>query len=146
MRTVAVGAAALLLTAIAACGDREPGTRDDAPEAVTIPAGETVQETGATPEAPRTYAFEDRQDFSQSVRDRLADLDRQTEELASQSKSTGGSVSDRALAGIRTARRAVDRGLARVDNATAENWEEVRRGVDQSVESLAEAVERAYPK
>lgn len=146
MRTLAMGAAALLLAAIAACGDREQGARDDAMDAVSTPPGETVQETGGTPEVPRTYSFEDRQDFSQSVRDRLADLDRQTEELSSQAKSVGGSVSDRALASIRTARRAVDRALARVDNATAQNWEEVRRGVDQSVENLTEAVERAHPK
>jgi hypothetical protein len=104
------------------------------------------QETGDAVEAPRSYGFEDRQDFAQSVRQRLADLDRQTEELTNQAKSTGGSVSDRALANIRSARRAAVRNLGRIDAATADNWEQVRGRVDQAVESLAAAVEGAYPK
>jgi len=80
------------------------------------------------------------------VRDQLADLDRQIEELAGQAKSAGGGVSDRALANIRASRQSVDRSLGRVANATAENWEEIRGGVDEAVENLTEAVERAFPK
>lgn len=146
MRTVALGAVALLLAATWGCGDRERAGRDDGMDAVSTPAGDAMQETGGGVGAPRTYGFEDRRDFAQTARDRLADLDRQIEELSNQAKSEGGSVSDRALANARTARRTVERELARVDNATAENWEEVRSGVDRSLEDLAEAVERAYPK
>jgi hypothetical protein len=40
----------------------------------------------------------------------------------------------------------VDRNLARVDNATAASWEDVKGTVNGSVENLAEAVEAALPK
>jgi hypothetical protein len=146
MRKVALSATALLLTASVGCGD---GNRADLGSTVDTAAVQNIaplQETGDAVETPRSFGFEDRQEFAQSVRRQLADLDRQAEELASQAKSAGGSVSDRALANIRSARRAAERNLGRIDAATADNWEEIRRGVDQAVEGLAAAVERAYPK
>jgi hypothetical protein len=73
-------------------------------------------------------------------------VDQQINELSDQAKSKGGAVSDRALASIRTARKAVDRSLSRVDAATAANWEQVRRGITQGVERLSESIEAAQPK
>lgn len=146
MRTVALAATALLLAVTSGCGDRERGQLGSAVDSAVTPATEPVQETGGAAEGPRTFGFEQRQEFAQSVRAQLADLDRQIEELAAQAKSTGGSVSDRALANIRASRRELDRNLGRVDNATADNWEAIRGAVDQGVENLTEAVERAYPK
>ncbi|MBA2457708.1 MAG: hypothetical protein H0V43_01985 [Gemmatimonadales bacterium] len=145
MRMVAIAAAALLLAASAGCGDREPEL-GGAADTAGAPASAPLPETGGTTEGPRAFIYEQRQDFTQTVRDQLADLDRQIEELASQAKSAGGGVSDRALANIRASRQSVDRSLDRVGNATAENWEEIRGGVDEAVEYLTEAVERAYPK
>jgi hypothetical protein len=55
-------------------------------------------------------------------------------------------VSDRALARIRESRRVVDRNLSRIDNATADTWEDVKGRVNRSVEDLAEGVEAAMPK
>jgi gas vesicle protein len=145
MRTVALAATALLLAATSGCGDRERENLGTMDTVTALPPG-TVQETGGNLDVPRSYGFEERQDFANSIRGQLADFDRQIEELASQAKSEGGSVSDRALANIRASRRAVEKNLGRVETATAENWEEIRRGVDGAVEHLAEAVERAYPK
>ncbi len=144
MRKVAI-AAALLLAASAGCGDREPEV-GSAADTAGSPATPPLQETGGTTDGPRAFTYDQRQDFTRSVGDQLAGLDRQIDELASQAKSTGGSVSDRALANIRASRQSVDRSLDRVDNATAENWEEIQRGVGEAVEDLTEAVERAYPK
>jgi hypothetical protein len=146
MRKVALGATALLLAATLGCGDSERTDLVNAADTAAVQPTEPPQETGGAIEGPRTFNFEDRQEFAQSVRRQLADLDRQTEELATQAKSNGGSVSDRALANIRSARRAAERNLGRIDAATADSWEKTRRGVDQAMESLAEAVERAYPK
>lgn len=143
MRTVALAAMVLLLAATTGCGDRERenlGTMD------TVTPLPREAETGGNLDVPRTFGFEERQDFANSIRGQLADFDRQIEELASQAKSEGGSVSDRALANIRASRRAVEQNLERVGTATADNWEEIRRGVEGAVEQLAESVERAYPK
>jgi hypothetical protein len=40
----------------------------------------------------------------------------------------------------------VDRNLKRVDAATAANWEQVKKTVNQSVERLNESIEEAQPK
>jgi small-conductance mechanosensitive channel len=99
-----------------------------------------------TAPAVREFGFDQRQEFAQSVRQKLAGIDRQIKDLASQAKSRGGAVSDRALANIRTERRALDRNLKRVDAATAANWEQIKRGVNQSVEKLNDSIDGAQPK
>ena len=92
------------------------------------------------------FGFDQRQEFAGSIRQQLSDLDRQISELASQAKSKGGAVSDRALANIRATRRSVDRSLARVNAATSANWEQIKEGVNRSVETLSESIEAAQPK
>lgn len=92
------------------------------------------------------FAFEQRQDFVQSIRQQLNDIDQEIATLADQAKSRGGAVSDRALANIRSARQAVTRNLQRVETATAADWEEIRLGVNQAVDHLTEAIEAAQPK
>lgn len=92
------------------------------------------------------FGFEQRQEFAGSIRQQLADIDRQISDLASQAKSRGGAVSDRALANIRASRRSVDRSLSRVEASTSANWEQVKEGVNRSVESLSESIEAALPK
>jgi hypothetical protein len=92
------------------------------------------------------FGFDQRQVYANSIREQLSDIDRQIRELASQAKSKGGAVSDRALANIRTSRRALDRSLARIDAATSANWEEVKEGVNRAVENLSESIEAAQPK
>jgi small-conductance mechanosensitive channel len=99
-----------------------------------------------TAPAVHEFGFDQRQEFAQSVRQKLAGIDRQIKDLASQAKSRGGAVSDRALANIRTERRALDRNLKRVDAATAANWEQIKRGVNQSVEKLNDSIDGAQPK
>ncbi len=148
MRVIACAAAAFIAVGSVACGDRtsrQAGTTDTAADRILETPARPAEEVAGTGTAP-SYAFEDREAFAQSVRDRLAQVDSEIERLAAEAKSAGGAVSDRALANARAARRAVDRRLARVNTATAENWEEIKRGVSEAVDHLAEAVERAYPK
>ena len=92
------------------------------------------------------FSFQQRQEFAGSIRQQLADLDRDIRDLASQAKSKGGAVSDRAIANIRASRRAVDGGLRRIDAATSANWEQVKEGVNRAVENLNESIEAAQPK
>lgn len=92
------------------------------------------------------FTFEQRGIYANSIREQLSSIDQQIRDLASQAKSKGGAVSDRALANIRTSRRALDRSLARIDAATSANWEEVKEGVNRAVENLSESIEAAQPK
>lgn len=143
MRHLALTIAGVLFTTLLGCGDRkssETAGVTDSSLAVTTP------DVADLPVEARDFAFEDRPAFGESIRQQLAELDGQIEELSAEAKSKGGAVSDKALARIRESRRAVDRDLTRVDNATAANWEDVKGTVNRSVESLAEAVEAAFPK
>lgn len=141
MRQLAIAALALLLAT--GCGKRQTeevgGTTD------TAPAAEVA--TTAEPEAaPADLSFDQRQQFSETIRQQLAGIDAEIDQLAAQAKSKGGAVSDRALARIRDSRRVVNRDLQRVETATAANWEQVRNGVTRSVENLEETIGAAQPK
>jgi hypothetical protein len=101
------------------------------------------------PEPPveaRDFSFEDRQGFAASIRQQLSELDTQIEQLSAEVKSKGGAVSDRAVARIRQSRQAAEKSLSRIDNATADTWEDVKTRVNRAVEDVAEGVEGAMPK
>jgi uncharacterized protein YaaR (DUF327 family) len=143
MRQLAFGALTLLLIT---GGCRSKQTVNAGGEADT-----SVTETAPAPEpaasnAPRDFSFDQRQQFTESIRQQLATADQQIKELSDQVKSKGGAVSDRALANIRATRKSVDRNLKRADAATAANWDQVKSGVNQSVDRLTESIEAAQPK
>ncbi len=142
--------AAAIIVLIVSLGCRKQRTNDTGGVSDTAtPPAATVEPAPAaadTASAPPEFTFDQRQNFTQSIRQQLTEIDRQIKELSAQAKSRGGAVSDRALTNIRAARRAVDRDLGRVNTATAANWEQVRQGVTQAVESLNEAIEVAQPK
>jgi len=143
MRHLAITVAGVVLTALLGCGDRknrETGGVSDTSINVTTPPV-----TDAPVEA-RDFTFEQRQDFAQSIRSQLTELDGQIVQLSAEAKSKGGAVSDRALERIRAARKAADRNLSKIANATADNWEAVKLNTNRSVETLAGAVEGAMPK
>ena len=143
MRHLAITVAGVIVTALLGCGDRknsETGGVSDTSVTVTTP--DVVDE----PVEARDFSFDERQGFAGSIRQQLAELDSRIEQLAAEVKSKGGAVSDRALARIRESRRTVNRNLTRIDNATADTWEDVKGRVNRSVEDLAEGVEAAMPK
>jgi hypothetical protein len=141
MRPLAIAALALLLAA--GCSKRKTdevgGTRD------TTPAPEVA--TSAVPDAPPgELSFDQRQQFTETIRQQLAGIDAEIDQLAAQAKSQGGAVSDRALARIRESRRTVSNDLKRVETATADTWDQVRNRVTRSVENLEETIGAAQPK
>jgi len=149
MRRLAFAAATFVLIATFGCRkQRSNETGGVSHTATTPPAATTAAEpaTADTASVPPEFTFDQRQNFVQSIRQQLTDIDRQIKELSAQAKSRGGTVSDRELNNVRAARRTVDRDLSRVNTATAANWEQVRQGVTRSVENLNEAIEVAQPK
>ena len=143
MRHFALTMAGVLATALLGCGDKknnETGGVGDTSATVAPPA------VAEAPAEARDFSFDERQGFAASIRQQLTELDGRIEQLAAEVKSKGGAVSDRAVARIRESRRTAERGLSRIDNATADSWEDVKTRVNRSVEDLAEAVEGAMPK
>jgi len=143
MRYLALTVPALLLAVTLGCGNKKTsetgGVSDTSISVTTPPAAEAPVEA-------RDFSFEERQDFAQSIRSQLTELDGRISELSKEAKSKGGAVSDRALERIRAARKAADRNLSKIASATATNWEKVKQNTNQSVETVAEAVEAAVPK
>ena len=142
-------AAALMLATIAtlSCRKQRPNETSGASDTTsTTPAAEPVPETPDTASTRTDFGFDQRQQFIASIRQQLGDLDRQIQDLAAQAKSRGGAVSDRALTRIRASRRAVDKSLSRANAATAANWEQLKRGVNQAVDNLSESIQAAQPK
>jgi hypothetical protein len=115
-------------------------------DTTTAPAPAPEPAVTDTAPAVRDFSFDQRQEFAQSIRQQLVQIDQQIADLRSQAKSRGGAVSDRALANIAATRRSVERNLNRVNTATAANWEQVKDRVNRSVESLNESIEGAQPK
>jgi hypothetical protein len=144
MRRIAL-ASALLLGVTLGCRSKQTSNADatttDTSTTTAAPAPEPAAST-----APRDFSFDERQQFTESIRQQLATTDQQIAELADQVKSKGGAVSDRAVANIRASRRAADRDLRRVEAATAANWDQIKTAVNQSVDRLSESIEAAQPK
>jgi hypothetical protein len=143
MRHLALAVPALLLALSLGCGDRrsrETGGVSDTSVSVTTPP------PAEAPIEARDFSFDEREGFAASIRQQLAELDGRIEQLAAETKSKGGAVSDRAVARIRESRKVVDRNLSRIDRATADTWEAVKARVNRSVEDVAEGVEAAMPK
>jgi hypothetical protein len=141
-----LGAAVLVLTSTIGCRKQRSSETGGVSDSTRSPVAAPVAETPDTTPAVPSFSFDQRQAFTQSIRQQLTGIDRQIAELRSQAKSRGGAVSDRALATIVASRRAVERDLKRVSSATAANWEQVKTGVNQGVEKLNETIEAAQPK
>ena len=148
MRRFAFAAATFVLIVSLGCRKQRSNETGGVSDTTTPPAATSAPapEAADTASAPPEFTFDQRQNFVQSTRQQLTDIDRQIKELSAQAKSRGGAVSDRALNNVRAARRTVERDLSRVNAATAANWEQVRQGVTRSVENLNEAIEVAQPK
>jgi hypothetical protein len=138
-------ACAFLLAMSTGCRSRQTadtgGANDTTSTSATLPEPASDTASGV-----RDFSFEQRQEFAQSIRQQLVQLDQEIDQLASQAKSQGGAVSDRALARIRSTRQSVDRNLQRIDAATTANWEQLKGGVNQGVDRLNQAIDAAQPK
>jgi hypothetical protein len=145
MRRLALAA----LLVVLGLGCRRQQSNETGGMSDTTPSASTVApDPEATDTAPLAteLGFDRRADFAQSIRQQLTSLDQQISELAAQAKSRGGAVSDRALASVRAARKAVDRNLRQVDAATAADWDQIKQRVNGAVDNLSEAIEAAQPK
>ena len=148
MRRLACVAATVALIATSSCRKQQPSQTGGANATIRPPSTVSAPAAAAPDSAssPGEFSFDQRQSFTQSIRQQLGDIDRQIQDLSAQAKSRGGAVSDRALANIRASRKAVDRSLSRVQAATAANWDQTKKGINQAVDNLSESIQAAQPK
>jgi small-conductance mechanosensitive channel len=144
MRQLALAALILTLAVTGGCRSKRTSTAETTSDTAVTAAAPAPEP--AAPAGPREFSFDQRQEFAQSIRQELAAIDQRIQDLASQAKSKGGAVSDRALATVRATRKVADRNLKRVDAATAANWEQVKGAMNQSLDRLNEQIEGAQPK
>jgi len=144
MIRLAIAGVFLLGTALG-CRSKQTSNANASTTDTSVTTAASVPEPAAST-GPRDFSFDERQQFTESIRQQLGTADQQIAELANQVKSKGGAVSDRALANIRATRKAVDRELGRVEAASAANWDQVKTAVNRSVDRLSESIEAAQPK
>ena len=144
MRLLTCAAVAALVVTVFACRDRdrdETARRADsaateATQEVREGAAEVGDEVRAGARDLRSYGWVEREDFREDVRRRLADIDRQIDQLAAEDTTRGNTIKDGAVADIRASRHALERRLNRLDDAAEGNWDELRDGMDRSLEGL----------
>jgi hypothetical protein len=140
--------AALAVSAVA-CRDRDRDETASPVDSAVSDVGREAREgaTAARDEVRegarelKSYTWAERDAFRRDARQRLSDIDMRIDQLASDARSSGSTISDSAMADIRSARKAADRSLARLDDATEDGWAEVRGGVDRSLESLRDRID-----
>lgn len=142
------GMAALALSALA-CRDRDRDETSSRVDSAASEVGQAAREgaTAAREEARegarelRSYTWAERDAFRRDARQRLADIDVQIDQLARDARSSGSTISDSAMADIRSARQTAGRSLVRLDDATENGWADVRAGVDRSLEGLRRRID-----
>jgi hypothetical protein len=140
--------AALAVSALA-CRDRDRDETASRVDSAASDVGQEVREGAASARDEvregarelRSYTWAERDAFRRDARQRLKNIDGQIDQLATDARSSGSTISDSAMADIRSARKAVDRNLARLDDATEDGWADVRAGVDRSLESLRDRID-----
>jgi DNA-binding protein H-NS len=134
-----------------ACRDRR-GDRDETASRVDSAAtdvGRDVREGAADARNDvresmrdlKSYTWAERDDFRHEVAQRLADADKQLEQIRNDVRASRLTVSDSAMADIHRARRAAHRSLARLDDATENTWTDVRASVDRSFQELRDRID-----
>jgi hypothetical protein len=137
-------ALAALVVSAGACRDRdrdETATRVDSAatevkQEVREGAAEARENVRAGARDLRSYTWAEREDFRSDVRQRLTDLDGQIDQLTNDARISGSALSDSVVTSLRASRKALDRRLARLDDAAEDNWIELRDGLDKSLEGL----------
>jgi phosphate uptake regulator len=159
MRTMTCLAAALVLAFATACDrDRnETADRtDNAAEETSAAVQEGADDVGDAAEGVADaaddatddvddYSFERRDEFRTSVRERLDALDRELAESERNLNEDAGEARVEAVTAARDARRAVERSLERVGDATRNNWDTLREEIDDALDAAELKVRELRP-
>ena len=143
MRAMACTAAALIFAFTTACKDRDRPDTASRIDNAAEEAGQDVREGAEDVENAAEdaaddvggYSYQRRDEFRRTVRERLARMDEELAELERDTKAGADKARQDAIAAARDARRAVDRNVEGLGDATADNWDELKRRVSESLDS-----------
>jgi hypothetical protein len=143
MRPIACAGAALLLAFAVACDDGrrdETANRTDqaaqaAEDAARDAAADVERSAEDAGNAFRDYSYERRDEFRRAVRERLDTMDVELAELERDSRQGADQVRIEAVEAARQARIVVDRNLDRLTEATQSTWEDLKREVNESLDT-----------
>jgi hypothetical protein len=143
MRPIACAGAALLLAFAVACNDEprdETASRTDrtaqaAEDAARDAAADVERSAEDAANAFRDYSYERRDEFRLAVRERLDTMDVELEELERDAREGADQTRIEAVEAARQARIVVDRNLDRLTEATQSTWEDLKRQVNESLDT-----------
>ena len=95
------------------------------------------------------YTYEQRSDFQTKAEEALNKLDRKLDEWKMKSRELAGDTReawDAAIADLRVKRESLRQSFARMREATAENWDDLKGSFRRSWEDLEDSFERASAK
>jgi hypothetical protein len=146
MRRIICALAAVLMVATLACSPRDRRETASSLDSAAIDVEREVEE-GAEDvrEEFRDYSYNRRDQFRRDVNQALQRLDQEIADLERTTKRGTDPARDSALVHIRGVRKDVNRRMDRFATATENNWEEVRRSISASVDSLDLAVRAQRP-
>jgi uncharacterized phage infection (PIP) family protein YhgE len=90
-------------------------------------------------------SYQRREEFRRDVRQRLDQLDEELAQLERDTREGADEARVEAIAAARNARQVVGRHVDRLANATAENWEELKQSVSESLDSAERRVQALRP-
>jgi leucyl aminopeptidase (aminopeptidase T) len=116
--------------------------------APTEPAAlEKVQkETREAVEASKSYAYAQREAFAAKVREQIAHLQTEIDQLSLRAENSSAAAKEdaqKALAEVREKVAKLNERLAEVPTATESTWDNVRDGLDKSYDEIKKSVNQA---
>jgi hypothetical protein len=149
MRQMTYAAAAVMLVGALACSPRDRQDTANRAEAAADDVGDAAREGAAEVREEarevRDYAYAQRNEYRSDVDLRLKGIDAEIAELERDTKRGLNKTRDSALVNIRAARKGVAQHLNRLGTATENNWDDLKRALNESLTTLQEAVRRERP-
>jgi hypothetical protein len=139
MRPIACTAAALLLVLAVACGDRhgeDPASRTDRAADAARDATRDIERSAEDAANDfRDYTYPRRDEFRRAVRERLDSMDVGLAELERDAREGADKARIEAVESAPRARIVVERNLERLAEATESTWENLKRQVNESLDT-----------
>ncbi len=149
MRQMTYAAAAVMLVGALACSPRDRQDTANRAEAAADDVGDAAREGAAEVREEarevRDYVYAQRNEYRSDVDLRLKGIDAEIAELERDTKRGLNKTRDSALVNIRAARKGVAQHLNRLGTATENNWDDLKRALNESLTTLQEAVRRERP-
>ena len=156
MRRMTYAGAAVMLVGALACSPRDRQDTANRAESAAEEVGDAAREgaadvregadeVGDEARDLRDYAYAQRSEFRRDMDLRLKGIDAEIAGLERDTKRGLDKTRDSAIVDIRSARKEVAQHLNRLGSATENNWDDLKRAMNQSVTMLQEAVRRQRP-